>query len=114
MRSSCQDFAGLGGDVKYVKTRADYAHYWGFGGGFVFSTRAEGGWIAPLEKAGPGIDAVRLTDRFLLGEPQFRGFDIRGIGPRVKRYYYTTEDGKQVLNMAKNRVADDAETQGEI
>jgi outer membrane protein insertion porin family len=103
-----QDFAGLGGDVKYIKTRADYAHYWGFGGGFVFSTRAEGGWIAPLNNAPPGVDAVRLTDRFLLGEPQFRGFDIRGIGPRVKRYYYTTTDGKQVLNMAKNSVSDDA------
>ncbi|MGN6269210.1 MAG: outer membrane protein assembly factor BamA [Sphingomonas sp.] len=105
-----QDFAGLGGDVKYVKTRADYAHYWGFGGGFVFSARAEGGWIAPLQKdSRPGVDAVRLTDRFLLGEPQFRGFDIRGIGPRVKRYYYTTDsDGKQILNTAKNSVADDA------
>nr|WP_255586771.1 outer membrane protein assembly factor BamA [Hephaestia mangrovi] len=105
-----QDFAGLGGNVRYVKTRADYAHYWGFGSGWILSARAEGGWIAPLEKnPGPGIDAVRLTDRFLLGEPQFRGFDIRGIGPRVKRYYYTTDsDGKQVLNTDKNSVADDA------
>lgn len=105
-----QDFAGLGGDVKYAKTRADYAHYWGLGSGFVLSARAEGGWIAPLEKdSRPGVDAVRLTDRFLLGEPQFRGFDIRGIGPRVKRYYYTTDDdGNQILNTAKNSVADDA------
>ena len=108
--SFSQDFAGLGGDVKYVRTRANYAHYWGFGGGFILSTRAEGGWIAPFEKdPGPGIDAVRITDRFLLGEPQFRGFDIRGIGPRVKRFYYTTDaDGNQVLNTAKNSVADDA------
>jgi len=29
--------------------------------------------------------AVRLTDRFMLGEPQSRGFDIRGVGPRVER-----------------------------
>jgi outer membrane protein insertion porin family len=33
---------------------------------------------------------VRLTDRFFLGEPQIRGFDIRGVGPRVKRTYFNT------------------------
>ena len=32
------------------------------------------------------VDKVRLTDRFFLGNPQIRGFDIRGIGPRIKRY----------------------------
>lgn len=108
--SFSQDFAGLGGDVKYIKTQGNYAHYWGLGSGFVLSTSAEGGWIAPLQKDDrPGVDAVRLTDRFLLGEPQFRGFDIRGIGPRVKRYYYTTDaDGNQILNTDKNSVADDA------
>ncbi len=35
----------------------------------------------------PGIDDVRLVDRFYLGEPQMRGFDIRGIGPRVLRKF---------------------------
>jgi outer membrane protein insertion porin family len=28
---------------------------------------------------------VRLTDRYFLGQPQFRGFNIRGVGPRVLR-----------------------------
>ena len=106
-----QDFAGLGGDVRYIRTRADYAHYWGLGSGFVLSARGEGGWIASLEKdPGPGIDKVRITDRFLLGEPQFRGFDIRGIGPRVTRTPYTTDSttGLQVLSTDKNSIADDA------
>ena len=31
----------------------------------------------------PGVDDVLLTDRFFLGEPQFRGFAIRGVGPRI-------------------------------
>jgi outer membrane protein insertion porin family len=31
-----------------------------------------------------------LTDRFFLGEPQFAGFDIRGVGPRVLRTYLTS------------------------
>ena len=46
------------------------------------------GYVHPLENRGSaalGIDDVRLTDRFYLGEGQIRGFDIRGVGPRVKR-----------------------------
>ena len=35
---------------------------------------------------GPGRDAIRLNDRFF--GPQLRGFDIRGIGPRVERVPY--------------------------
>src|SRR5690606_2695634 len=35
---------------------------------------------------------------FFLGEPEIRGFDIRGIGPRVvRRFYQTDEDGNGVL-----------------
>jgi outer membrane protein insertion porin family len=50
---------------------------------------AEGGYIHPLrDDPAPGVDAIRLTDRFF--GPQMRGFDIRGIGPRVVRYLYTT------------------------
>ena len=106
-----QDFAGLGGDVRYIRTRADGRHYWNFGSGFVFSASGEGGYIKSLESSrGPGIDRVRITDRFYLGEPQFRGFDIRGIGPRVVRTPYTTDTatGLQTLVTEKNQIADDA------
>jgi outer membrane protein insertion porin family len=48
-----QDFAGLGGDTRYVRTRADGTKYWGFGGGFVLSAHAEAGYIHPLESS-PG------------------------------------------------------------
>ena len=35
------------------------------GGGWVFSARAEGGYIHPLENSpGPGSDPIRITDRF--------------------------------------------------
>jgi len=84
-----QDFAGLGGDVRYVRTRADAAQYFSFGGGFVFSASGQAGYIHPLQSSpGPGRDAVRLTDRFF--GPQLRGFDIRGIGPRIRRVPYDT------------------------
>ena len=82
-----QDFAGLGGDVRYVRTRAEGTKYRGFGGGWVASAHFEAGYIHPLQSSpGPGRDAIRLTDRFF--GPQLRGFDIRGIGPRIQRKPY--------------------------
>ena len=86
-----QDFAGLGGDVKYLRTRGDATKYHGFGGGWVLSGHAEGGYITALgnkrhDDLGNEIDPIRLTDRFF--GPQLRGFDIRGIGPRVQRFAY--------------------------
>jgi outer membrane protein insertion porin family len=109
-----QDFAGLGGSVKYIRTRLNGSKYWPLGGGFIFSLSAEGGYIHSLEgerrdDAGDLVDKVRLTDRFFLGEPQIRGFDIRGIGPRVKRYYLTKDDdGEYVRSSGSNNVSDDA------
>jgi len=79
-----QDFAGLGGDTRYLRTRIDGTKYFGLPKGFVLSTHAEGGYILPLQDApGPGRDAIRLNDRFF--GAQMRGFDIRGIGPRIIR-----------------------------
>jgi len=94
-----QDFAGLGGDVKYLRTRAEGTKWKGFGGGWVFSVHAEGGLIQPGNKAPDQFrDPVRLTDRFF--GPQLRGFDIRGIGPRIQRVPYNT-DGTLALDQAR-------------
>ena len=88
------EFAGLGGDVKYVRSRARAAKYWPVGAGFIFSVTGEGGWIRSLEdNSVAGQDDVRLTDRYFLGEPQMRGFDIRGVGPRIVRLQYLNDDG---------------------
>ena len=110
-----QDFAGLGGDVKYVKTRINADKFWKPFGNFVFGLSLEGGYIHPLEDRGltsEGIDDVRLTDRFYLGEPQMRGFDIRGVGPRVQRVFF---EGQVVNGVAvnapltdRNQIQDDA------
>jgi outer membrane protein insertion porin family len=100
------EFAGLGGDVKYIKLRGNAAQYWPLGHGFVFSLHGEGGAIRSLENRNiPGTDDVRLTDRFFLGEPQIRGFDIRGVGPRVLRQPY---DANGVLITDRDQVGDDA------
>jgi len=86
-----QDFAGLGGEVRYIRSRASGTKYWGIlGGSWILSAHAEGGYIYPLEKApGPGRDAIRITDRFF--GTQLRGFDIRGIGPRILRENYDAD-----------------------
>lgn len=113
-----QDFAGLGGDVRYVKTRIAASQFVPVGGGFIFSLSGEGGYIRSLEgerrdATGELVDKIRLVDRWFLGEPQIRGFDIRGVGPRVKRYYLqsqTNDDGttSYVRQNNNNNVSDDA------
>ena len=80
------DIAGLGGSVAYVRLRGNAARYWPVGKGFIFSLQGEAGAITPLRDRGVSDDDnILLTDRFYLGEPQIRGFDIRGVGPRVVR-----------------------------
>jgi outer membrane protein insertion porin family len=102
-----QDFAGLGGDVRYLRTKLNGAKYWNVGSGFIFSAAVEGGYIRSFEDSrGEGIDPVRLTDRFFLGEPQIRGFDIRGVGPRVQRTPYADVNG--TLSEARREITDDA------
>jgi outer membrane protein insertion porin family len=108
------DFAGLGGDVKYVKARASAKKFWQVLGDFVFSLSAEGGYIKGLsDRGGVGVDNVRLNDRFFLGEPQIRGFDIRGIGPRVLRQPLiddpdSTDPTKFIAVTDRQRISDDA------
>lgn len=76
-----QDLAGLGGTVNYLRSRVNYDRYRRlFGTGFVLNLGGEVGHIMSLDS-----QEIRLTDRFFLGEPRFRGFDIRGVGPRVVR-----------------------------
>ncbi|MFT9099187.1 MAG: outer membrane protein assembly factor BamA, partial [Zymomonas mobilis subsp. pomaceae] len=87
-----QDFAGVGGTVHYLKTRIEAAKYWNLTRGFVFSLRGEAGYVW-------GYDGnIRLIDRFFLGQPQFRGFNFRGVGPRVARNDYSFDsNGNAVL-----------------
>jgi len=109
-----QDFAGLGGDVRYLRTRASAAKYWRVFGNFVFSVSLEGGYIYGLEDGTPTRDPIRLTDRFFLGSPQIRGFDIRGVGPRIQRtpYLFDLSDMGVISNVRlqtdRQQIVDDA------
>ncbi len=84
-----QDFAGLGGDVKYLRTRLDGTKFVALPKGFILSAHAEGGYIHPLASSDGDRDPIRITDRFF--GAQLRGFDIRGIGPRIQRVRYNSE-----------------------
>lgn len=74
--SISQDFAGLGGDVKYLRTRVNTDNYWTPWAGWTFRLSAEGGFIEGLGQS------VLLADKFYIGGPRIRGFDVAGIGPR--------------------------------
>jgi outer membrane protein insertion porin family len=98
-----QDFAGLGGTVRYLRTQAFATKYHSFGN-WIVSLHAEGGYIHALESApGPGRDAIRISDRFF--NSNIRGFDIRGIGPRVVRVPYNTDGTLKDLDI-NNQVND--------
>ncbi len=71
-----QDVAGLGGNVKYIRTQANYNYFIPIYGRWIFGAKAEGGHILSL-----GQD-IRINDRFFLGNPRMRGFEQAGIGPR--------------------------------
>jgi len=108
------DFAGVGGDKRYIRLTANAAEYWPLGHGFIFSIRGESGVIKGLKKNTDGDDDVLLTDRFFLGQPQIRGFDYRGIGPRVIRQFYGAADPNNpnatppLTGLQSNNSSDDA------
>ncbi len=71
------DLAGLGGDVKYVRTTGEARFYYPITDKLTFVGRAIGGHIM-----GWGGDDVRLIDLFYKGGETIRGFNRGGFGPR--------------------------------
>ena len=74
-----QNFAGFGGDVRYVKSEIQSGIYRSvFRDDVVFSVTGETGLLLSW-----GGDNARINDRFFKGGNTFRGFEVAGIGPRV-------------------------------
>ncbi len=71
-----QEFAGLGGNVKYLKTNSSYDIYYPVYKHWILNFSAKGGHIQGLGKN------IRINDRFFLGSPLMRGFKESGLGPR--------------------------------
>ncbi len=71
-----QDFAGLGGDSKFVRPVVKGAFYYPFGGGFVGTLSGESGAVFGVGRP------IKINDRFFVGGDNLRGFRVGGIGPR--------------------------------
>src|SRR3954462_2381161 len=72
-----QDFAGLGGDVSYIKSAADLKYYSPLVADVVGLIHLQGGVLNQL-----GSDSLRMLDHFQMGPNLVRGFAPNGIGPR--------------------------------
>ncbi len=93
--SFSQAFAGLGGDVNYLRTEASGAYYQPLFAGFVGKLQLRGGYID-----GYGGDEVRLQDRFYEGADSFRGFEVAGVGPRYLQPGTTNASSRQRFGQA--------------
>ncbi len=71
------DFAGLGGDVKYIRMTGEARLYYPLTQKVTLVGRVIGGHIM-----GYGDDDVRLIDLFYKGGETIRGFNRGGFGPR--------------------------------
>lgn len=90
------DFAGLGGDVAYLRNRLDSALFLPLerlvgDPEYVLTFSASVGHLAPFnDRRSPqtfngtvvGGERDRIVDRFFLGGENLRGFAIAGVGPR--------------------------------
>ncbi len=84
-----QDFAGFGGDVRYVRSELQGGIYRSvFRNDIVLSLTGESGYLFSW-----GGDTARINDRFFRGGNTFRGFEVAGIGPRVVQRREPGEDG---------------------
>jgi outer membrane protein insertion porin family len=71
-----QDFAGVGGDVTYLKTAVDAKYYTPLVADIVGLIHVQGGILNSV-----GND-IRMLDHFQMGPNLVRGFAPNGIGPR--------------------------------
>ena len=72
-----QDLAGLGGDVKFLRTSGDVRYYHALSDDVVSLVRAQGGYIT-----GWGGQQAPLINSFFGGPTMVRGFAPNGFGPR--------------------------------
>jgi outer membrane protein insertion porin family len=72
-----QDFAGVGGDVNFLRSTVDSRYYHELFGDVVGVIRGQAGHIM-----GWGDKNLRMLDEFQMGPNLVRGFAPSGIGPR--------------------------------
>ncbi|MGH6645116.1 MAG: BamA/TamA family outer membrane protein, partial [Bradyrhizobium sp.] len=79
-----QDFAGVGGDVSYIKSAIDAKYYTPLVADIVGLIHLQGGMLNQV-----GNNTLRMLDHFQMGPNLVRGFAPNGIGPRDINPYGT-------------------------
>jgi outer membrane protein insertion porin family len=72
-----QDFAGVGGDVNFLRTSGEVRNYYEVFSDIVSVIKLQAGNITPW-----GGKDLRMLDQFQMGPNLVRGFSPAGIGPR--------------------------------
>lgn len=72
-----QDFAGLGGDVKFIKSAVDAKYYAPLVSDLIGLVHLQAGNLSAY-----GGNELRMLDQFQMGPNLVRGFAPNGIGPR--------------------------------
>jgi outer membrane protein insertion porin family len=98
------EYAGIGGEVNYVRLSLDYSYYYPYTDDTTLVLTAASGYILGL-----GED-VRISNRFFIGGNSFRGFRSGGIGPRDLQtgdalggnlYYLISGEGRFPIGLPK-------------
>jgi outer membrane protein insertion porin family len=72
-----QDFAGVGGDVNFIRTTGEARYYYELMADVISVLKVQGGYLT-----GWGSKDLRMLDHFQMGPNLVRGFQTAGIGPR--------------------------------
>ncbi len=81
-----QDFAGVGGNVTYLKSAMDAKYYTPLVADIVGLIHLQGGILTQV-----GDNQIRMLDHFQMGPNLVRGFAPNGIGPRDINPYGTQD-----------------------
>ena len=95
-----QDFAGIGGEVKYLRSDLQANFYRGIMKNVIGSAKLYGGYIE-----GWGGDNILVNDRFYKGSYDFRGYEPTGIGAHVIQTNELTGEVRRVQALGGNAYA---------
>ncbi len=99
------DFAGAGGDARFIRPSLGAGWYYSIAADYVVSLLGQGGWVYGLN------DDVTIQDRYFIGGTTLRGFRSSGIGPRDittgdalggNKYYTATAEMSFPLGLPKD------------
>ena len=73
--SLSNEFAGVGGNNRYLKNMLSGAYYYPISEKITFGLDAQVGFLTEVGRR------IRINDKFMLGGQSLRGFDYSGVGP---------------------------------